>query len=168
MSRVRCAWANGDPLLAEYHDREWGVPSRDDRYLFEMINLEGAQAGLSWLTVLKKRDNYRSAFANFEPERLIKFTAARRARLITNAGLIRHPGKLAAVFDNARAVRALVKSGTQFSDFVWSFGDANALSRGLKAAGFRFVGPTICYAFMQAVGMVDDHAPECFRHARNL
>lgn len=179
----RCAWAVSERAIA-YHDREWGVPIRDDRGLFEFLILEGAQAGLSWETILKKREGYRRAFARFDPERVARFDEGRVARLLEDPGIVRNRLKVASAVANARALLATAKEFGSFDAYVWSFvggspkrnrfrrlrdlpaktPEAEALSRDLKKRGFRFVGPTICYAFMQAVGMVNDHVVDCFRH----
>jgi DNA-3-methyladenine glycosylase I len=181
----RCPWCEGFDLYREYHDTEWGVPRRDDRALFELINLEGAQAGLSWSTVLKKRDNYRAAFDQFDPEKIARYGERQVAELLANPGIVRNRLKVAATIGNAKAYLALQASGQSFSEFVWQFVDgvplqnqrrsmnevpvqtaeSDAMSRALKKAGFKFVGSTICYAFMQASGMVNDHLIECHRHA---
>jgi DNA-3-methyladenine glycosylase I len=176
----RCGWARS-PAMIEYHDREWGVPVHDDRVLFEFITLEGAQAGLSWETILRKREAYRSAFAGFDPARVARFTAARRARLMQDAGIVRNRLKIEATIHNARA---LVDLDTSFSDLLWSYAppprpgprtlsdvapttrESTAMAKELKRRGFRFVGPTTAYALMQATGMVDDHLADCaFRRA---
>jgi len=182
---VRCPWAESDPLLAQYHDAEWGVPAFDDRHLFELLTLEGAQAGLSWLTILRKREGYRKAFAGFDPARVARLTPRAIDRLILDPAIVRHRGKVESVVSNARAVLDLQKQGGSFSSEVWrSVGgrpkrnawrsqgqvpaesaESREMSRELRSRGFRFVGPTICYAFMQAVGMVNDHLVTCFRHA---
>jgi len=182
--KQRCGWVTKDPLYLRYHDEEWGVPVHDDRQLFEFLILEGAQAGLSWLTILKKRDNYRRAFARFDPRKVAAFGAAERRRLLADAGIVRNRLKIDAAIGNARAFLALQKESGSFDRFAWSFvggrpiqnrrgslrevpaktAEADALSRELKRRGFRFVGPTIIYAFMQAVGMVNDHVVGCFRH----
>jgi len=182
--KKRCGWVTDDPLYLRYHDEEWGVPVHDDRRLFEFLILEGAQAGLSWLTILKKRDNYRRAFARFDPKKVAAYGAAERRRLLADAGIVRNRLKIAAAIENARAFLALRQECGSFDRFVWSFvggqpiqnrrqslrevpaktAEAEALSRELKRRGFRFVGPTIIYAFMQAVGMVNDHVVDCFRH----
>jgi DNA-3-methyladenine glycosylase I len=159
----RCAWADGDPLLAKYHDEEWGVPAHDDRKLFELLNLEGAQAGLSWLTVLRKREGYREAFVGFDPKKVARFTPARCAKLVKDEGIIRHRGKIDAVVSNAKAFLAVQKEHRSFDRFIWGFTSAREMSKALKKRGFKFVGATICYAFMQAAGIVNDHAPSCFR-----
>jgi DNA-3-methyladenine glycosylase I len=181
----RCAWANGGPLEIEYHDTEWGVPSRDDRHLFEMLVLEGAQAGLSWSTILRKRENYRTAFAGFDPARVARFDARRRAALMRNPGIVRNRLKIDATVTNARQVLAVQEEHGSLAAYLWQFVDgrpvrnawtkmgqvpaetaqSRAMSRALLARGFHFVGPTICYAFMQATGMVDDHITTCFRYS---
>lgn len=178
----RCGWVSEDPLYIAYHDKEWGVPETDRRYLFEMICLEGQQAGLSWITVLKKRENYRQAFHHFDPEKVAEMTEDDVERLVQNAGIIRHRGKIQAIIGNARALLAMEANGEAFSDFIWSFvghqpqltqattlaevpastPTSDALSKALKKRGFKFVGTTICYAFMQASGMVNDHVTSCF------
>lgn len=178
----RCAWAR-TPLGIEYHDREWGVPVHDDRVLFEFITLEGAQAGLSWETILNKRDTYREAFAGFDPARVARFSAVRRARLMGNAGIVRNRLKIDSTVTNAAAFLQVQREFESFDRFLWGFvggvplvnrfrsfrqipartGLSDALSRELKRRGFRFVGTTICYAFMQAVGIVNDHTIDCFR-----
>ena len=183
MDRIRCAWVNDDPLYISYHDEEWGVPLRDDRELFELLLLEGAQAGLSWYTILKKRETYRRAFDGFDPERVARYGDEKIAALLANAGIVRNRLKVLAAIGNARAYLDLRESGTGFADFLWSFtgGEtitnawlriedvpastpvSHAMSKELKRRGFRFVGPTICYAYMQAAGMVNDHVVTCFR-----
>ena len=179
----RCPWAESDPLLAEYHDTEWGVPSFDERHLFELLTLEGAQAGLSWLTILRKRDGYRSAFAGFDAARVARFRPAKIEHLLRDPGVVRHRGKLESVVTNARAILALRRENGSLADELWRHvggqprrnrpgslrdvpaktPESAAMSRALSERGFRFVGPTICYALMQATGMVDDHVPGCFR-----
>ena len=161
--KSRCAWPR-NPLAIAYHDEEWGVPLRDDRRLFECLILEGAQAGLSWDTILAKRENYRRAFHRFNPEKIAKYGAKDRRRLLADAGIVRHAGKIDAAIVNARAMLALQKEFGRFAKYVWSFDDAEALSKDLKRRGFRFVGPTTVYAFMQAVGMVNAHDKRCFRY----
>ncbi len=173
-----CPWSLTNPLLTTYHDNEWGVPTYDDRLLFEMLNLEGAQAGLSWLTVLKKRDRYREVFDNFDATKIIHYDQAKRDELLADAGIIRNRLKVNAVIENAKAYLKIKEEGTSFSDFLWSFVDNTPLkhkdaakameisqhmSKALLKRGFKFVGPTICYAFMQAVGMINDHEADCFR-----
>jgi DNA-3-methyladenine glycosylase I len=182
---TRCPWAAGDPLLTAYHDSEWGTPTHDDRALFELLVLEGAQAGLSWLTVLRKRPAYREAFAGFDPEAVARFTAAQRRRLLRNPGLVRNRLKIESAVTNARAVLAVREAFGSFDAYVWrcvggepirrvrrrpsdvpaETPESSAMSKDLGARGFTFVGPTICYAFMQAAGLVDDHLVSCFRHA---
>lgn len=180
----RCAWCGTDPIYVAYHDQEWGVPVRDERRLFEFLILEGAQAGLSWLTILRKRDGYRRAFHGFDAERVARFDEIDIARLRVDAGIVRNRLKINAAISNARAVLALQQSGTTLAETLWRHVDgeprqnrwthpddvpattpeSDAMSRDLKQLGFRFVGPTICYALMQATGMVNDHLTECFRH----
>ena len=182
MSRTRCAWA-ADELHWDYHDTEWGVPLHDDRRLFEFIVLEGAQAGLSWSTILRKRDNYRKAFRDFDIAKVARFNAKDEARLLADAGIVRNRQKIAAAIGNAKAVLAIQQACGSFDAWLWQFVDgmprinrprslkdvpartpqSDALSKALQARGFKFVGTTICYAFMQAVGMVDDHTVDCFR-----
>ncbi|HXV77965.1 MAG TPA: DNA-3-methyladenine glycosylase I [Candidatus Polarisedimenticolaceae bacterium] len=177
----RCEWAGGDPLYQAYHDREWGIPLHDDRELFEMLVLEGAQAGLSWLTILKKRDAYRRAFAGFDPAKVARFGRRDVARLLADPGIVRNRLKVAAAVDNARAVLEIQDEFGGFDPFIWRFVDgrqrvnawktlgqvpattpeSDAMSKELKRRGMRFVGSTICYAYMQAVGMVNDHTTDC-------
>ena len=176
----RCTWAEGDPLMRAYHDEEWGVPQHDPRMLWEMLMLEGFQAGLSWITVLKKRDAFRAAFAGFEPERVARFGAKDVARLMGDAGIIRARAKIDATIAGAQLYLDMRDRGESFTDFSWSFTDGKVLkgngrsvpastplseqiSKEMKRRGFKFVGPTIVYAWMQAVGIVDDHALGCFR-----
>ena len=166
----RCAWAR-TPLGIAYHDREWGVPVHDDRILFEFITLEGAQAGLSWETILRKRDAYRAAFSGFDPAKVARYTAAHRARLMLDEGIVRNRLKIDSTVTNAASFLAVQREFGSFDRFLWDFvggrplaGLSDALSRELKRRGFRFVGTTICYAFMQAVGMVNDHTTDCFRY----
>ena len=184
--RTRCGWGDwNDPLYLAYHDEEWGAPSRDRRHLFELLVLEGAQAGLSWTTILRKRDGYRSAFAGFEPEQVAALGPDDVHRLLLDPGIVRNRAKIESAIDNARAVLELEASGTPFVDHLWSFvgghalqnrfaatgqlpaetAESAAMSKDLKRRGFRFVGPTTCYAFMQATGLVNDHTIDCFRHA---
>jgi DNA-3-methyladenine glycosylase I len=175
----RCAWAK-TPLGIAYHDKEWGVPVHDDRVLFEFLILEGAQAGLSWETILQKRENYRKAFARFDPKRVARFGSVEKKALLKNPGVVRNRLKIESAITNARAFLEVQKEFGSFDAYVWRFvggkprvnsgrdvpattRESDALSRDLLARGFKFVGSTICYAFMQAVGMVDDHAPDCFR-----
>ena len=159
---TRCSWAK-TPLGIAYHDKEWGVPVHDDRVLFEFLILEGAQAGLSWETILQKRENYRKAFARFDPRKVAKFSGRDVRRLMNDQGIVRNRLKIESTITNARAFLAVRKEFGSFDAYIWRFDDAKAMSKDLLKRGFRFVGPTICYAFMQAVGMVDDHAPDCFR-----
>lgn len=179
----RCGWVSDDPIYRAYHDEEWGVPVRDDRRLFEMLILEGAQAGLSWITVLRRREGYRRAFDGFDAGKVARYDEAKIASLLLDPGIIRNRAKVEATVRNARAFLAIQETGS-FSDFLWAFVDgeprrnawaslaevpaetaeARAMSKALKARGFGFVGPTICYAFMQAVGMVNDHVVGCFRY----
>ena len=177
----RCAWVpEGDPEYVAYHDDEWGVPSRDDRHLFEMLTLEGAQAGLSWATILRKRDGYRKAFANFDAAKVASFTQKDVERLLGDPGIVRNRLKVESTVNNAGRVLEL----ESLSDYLWAFVDgepivnrwktlgeipaetaeSKAMSKDLKKRGFRFVGPTVCYAFMQACGLVNDHTLDCFRH----
>lgn len=183
---TRCVWALQHPLETLYHDREWGVPQHDDTKLFELLILEGAQAGLSWLTVLKKRGNYRKAFQNFNPAKVARFTPKKIAGFMENPGLIRNRRKLESAVANARAFLKIQEEHDSFDKFIWQFVDgkpvqnawskieqvpaqtaqSQAMSKELKKLGFIFVGPTICYAFMQATGMVNDHLTTCFRYER--
>jgi DNA-3-methyladenine glycosylase I len=160
--RKRCAWAR-NPLAIAYHDREWGVPVRDDRKLFECLTLEGAQAGLSWDTILAKRENYRRAFDRFDPRKVARYGAAKKRALMADAGIVRNRAKIESTVQNARAFLAVQKEFGSFAKYLWRFTDAGVLSKDLKRRGFNFVGPTIMYAFMQAVGMVNDHERGCFR-----
>jgi DNA-3-methyladenine glycosylase I len=182
---TRCAWASSDPLYTTYHDLEWGVPAHDDRHLFEMLILEGAQAGLSWITILKKRDNYRQAFDNFEAQVVAGYDERKIEALLTNPGIVRNRRKIEAAVQNARAFLAIQQEFGAFDAYLWRFvggqpqqnhwhaltelpaqtAESEALSKDLRRRGFNFVGPTICYAFMQAVGLVNDHVIDCFRHA---
>jgi DNA-3-methyladenine glycosylase I len=182
-ARVRCPWAAAEPNLT-YHDKEWGVPVHDDRTLFEFLTLEGAQAGLSWQTILNKRENYRKAFRNFDPAIVSRFTPARIEKLMLNPGIVRNRLKIESTISNAKAFLKVQKEFKTFDAYVWGFmggvpkvnrwnafgkipartAESDALSVDLKRRGFRFVGTTICYAFMQAVGMVNDHLVDCFRY----
>jgi DNA-3-methyladenine glycosylase I len=181
VNKVRCSWSETHELFIPYHDKEWGTPEHDDRRLFEMLNLEGAQAGLSWLTVLKKRDNYRTAFDNFDAKKIIKYTDAKKEQLMQNEGIIRNRLKIAAVVENAKAFLQVQKGYGSFDAYVWSFVNnktipyskreeaikiSEQMSKELKKKGFTFVGATICFAFMQAVGMVNDHGPQCFKYKK--
>jgi len=159
---VRCAWAT-TPLGIAYHDKEWGVPVHDDSRLFECLTLEGAQAGLSWETILQKRENYRKAFARFDPKKVSRFSGKKVLSLMHDAGIVRNRLKIESTVTNAKAFLAVQKEFGSFDAYIWRFDDAKAMSKDLLKRGFRFVGPTICYAFMQAVGIVDDHAKGCFR-----
>jgi DNA-3-methyladenine glycosylase I len=183
MTPVRCPWANGDRSAA-YHDEEWGVPLHDDRALFEMLILEGAQAGLSWSTILNKRENYRRAFDNFDARRIARYSEARMARLLADPGIVRNRLKIAAAVANAKAFLAVRKEAGSFDAYIWQFAggrpirnawktlaevpartaESDAMSKDLAKRGFRFVGSTICYAYMQATGMVNDHLTGCFRY----
>ena len=162
--KPRCKWPS-NPLAIAYHDKEWGVPVRNDRKLFECLTLEGAQAGLSWDTILAKRQNYRRAFDGFDFAKVAAYGARERKRLLADAGIVRHAGKIDATIENARRVLEVRKEFGSFSKYLWSFVErgAEALSKDLRKRGFRFVGPTTVYAFMQAVGMVNDHEESCFR-----
>lgn len=182
--KIRCPWAGTDPVYIRYHDTEWGVPLHDDRLLFEFLVLEGAQAGLSWLTILKKRENYRKAFDRFEPEKVARYGEADIERLTADSGIVRNRRKIEAAVKNARAFLRVQEEFGSFDRYMWGFtggkpirnrwrtdaqipartAESEAMSRDLKKRGFAFVGPTICYAHMQAVGMVNDHLVECFRH----
>jgi DNA-3-methyladenine glycosylase I len=183
---TRCAWAGTDPLYREYHDKEWGVPLHDDRRLFEMLVLEGAQAGLSWITILRKRENYRAAFDAFVPAKVAGYTGAKIAKLLKNEGIVRNRLKIRSAVLNAKAFLAIQKEFGTFDRYLWAFvggrpllnsrrtlkeipattPESEALSKDLKKRGFTFVGGTICYAFMQSVGMVNDHTIDCFRYSR--
>jgi DNA-3-methyladenine glycosylase I len=176
---IRCAWAQTDPLLRDYHDTEWAVPERDSRALWETLMLEGFQAGLAWITVLRKREAFRQSFEGFVPERVASFTPADVDRLMLNAGIIRSKAKIEATIGNARAYLAMQAAGEDFSRFVWDMAGgkpiqnpgptpvstplSEAMSVQLKKRGFKFVGPVVVYAWLQAIGVVNDHAPDCFR-----
>ena len=182
---TRCAWAGDDPLMVAYHDEEWGVPSRDDGHLFELLTLEGAQAGLSWMTILRKREGYRAAFAGFDPGVVAGFGASDVERLLGDTGIVRNRQKIDSAVNNAVRILEVRKSFGSFAEYIWQAVDgkpvvgnwhsqgelpaetpaSDALSRDLKRRGFRFVGPTVCYSFMQAVGLVNDHTVDCFRFA---
>jgi DNA-3-methyladenine glycosylase I len=182
----RCDWVPaGDALYAAYHDEEWGLPSRDDRHLYEMLVLEGAQAGLSWSTILRKRDGYQKAFAGFDPDRVARFGDADVARLMADPGIVRNRLKIESAVANARATLEVRDELGSLAEYVWSFvggapiqngwrtmadvpsetAESKAMSRDMKRRGFRFVGPTVCYAFMQATGLVNDHTVDCDRYA---
>jgi DNA-3-methyladenine glycosylase I len=182
-SPIRCGWANGE-LNIRYHDEEWGVPVHDDRTLFEFLLLEGAQAGLSWSTILNKRDNYRRAYDNFEPARVASYDSRKMKKLLADPGIVRNRLKVASSVDNAKAFLSVQEEFGTFDRYIWQFvggkprinrwkslkqlpartPESDEMSKDLKRRGFRFVGSTICYAFMQAVGMVNDHARDCFRY----
>ena len=181
---TRCTWANSDPLYISYHDEEWGLPLHDDQQLFEFLSLEGAQAGLSWITILKKRAAYRIAFDQFDPNIVAEYDETKIQELLGNAGIVRNKLKVESAVSNAQAFLQLQQEHGSFDAYIWQFVDgrprrnhwktmanipadtdeSRAMSKALKQRGFRFVGPTICYAFMQATGMVNDHLVECFRY----
>lgn len=181
---VRCGWSTNDPLYIKYHDEEWGLPLHDDKKLFELLILEGMQAGLSWITILRKRDNFRKAFDHFNPHKIIKYDDTKIASLLNNEGIIRNKLKVNGVVKNANAFLKLQKEFGSFDKYIWQFTggkpiinswtslkgipaktkESDAMSKDLKKRGFTFVGSTICYAFMQAAGMVNDHVKECFRY----
>ncbi len=167
MEPKRCSWVTSDPLYQQYHDQEWGIPVHDSQKLFEMLCLEGAQAGLSWITVLKKRENYRLAFRGFDPLQMADFDETIITELLEYDGIIRHRGKIEAFIANAKAYLQMQDEGEDFAEFLWSFAGkeepAAAMSKALKKKGFKFVGATTCYAFMQAAGMVNDHEADCFK-----
>ncbi len=180
----RCGWVGEDPLYIEYHDVEWGAPVYDERKLFEALVLDGAQAGLSWITILRKRENYRNAFDHFDPEKMVRYDAAKIEALMADKGIVRNRRKIEAAVANARAYLAIREKSGDFSSYLWGFVDGTprrnawrtveeipaatsesaAMSKDLKKKGFKFIGPTICYAFMQAAGMVNDHVVDCFRY----
>jgi DNA-3-methyladenine glycosylase I len=183
---VRCSWAGDDPLMIRYHDREWGIPQHNDRVLFEFLMLEGAQAGLSWDTILQKRKNYRAAFDSFDPKKIARYDQRKTKQLMSNEGIVRNRLKTASATRNAKAFLAVQKEFGSFDCYIWQFvggkpkvnawhlgkkvpastPESDAMSKDLKKRGFNFVGSTICYAFMQATGLVNDHAVECFRYRR--
>ena len=183
--KIRCPWVNNDPLMIQYHDNEWGVPVHNSRLLFEFLVLEGAQAGLSWRTILKKRENYRAAFNNFEPENVAAYNEQKIEELRGNSGIVRNRLKIRAAVANANALLEIQNDFGSFDSYIWKFVDgkpiqnewknmadipsstpeSEKMSSDLKKRGFKFVGPTICYAFMQAVGMVNNHTIDCFRHS---
>jgi DNA-3-methyladenine glycosylase I len=187
-TQTRCAWAGSDPASLQYHDKEWGVPVHNDQKLFAMLILEGAQAGLSWVTILKKRKNYRRAFSNFDPRKMARFSTRKVRMLLNNDGIVRNRLKIEAAVKNAQAFLAVQQEFGSFDTYIWQFvggspkqntwrglkqipattPESDAMSKDLKARGFSFVGSTICYAFMQAVGMVNDHTVECFRYRQLL
>jgi len=182
----RCEWVGSDPLYTDYHDHEWGVPVHEDRRLFEMLILEGAQAGLSWITILKKREAYRQAFENFDPRKVSEFSEARVRQLLKNSGIIRNRLKIQATVQNAQAFLRVADEFKSFDQYIWQFvghrpiqnhwkrqqdipaqtPESDAMTKDLKKRGFKFVGSTICYAFMQSVGMVNDHILDCFRYSQ--
>ncbi|PJF28310.1 MAG: DNA-3-methyladenine glycosylase I [Phototrophicales bacterium] len=185
MEQIRCAWVSAEPIYVHYHDQEWGVPIRnDDHALFERLCLEGAQAGLSWITILRKRENYREAFDGFDPQRVAAYDEAKVSKLMANAGIVRNQLKIRAAINNARCFLEIQAEHSSFADYLWAYVDgkpiqnrwrslseipsetdlSRAISKDLKRRGFKFVGSTICYAMMQAVGMVNDHTLDCFRH----
>lgn len=185
---IRCEWAGTDPLYVAYHDQEWGTPVHDDRLLFEFLVLEGMQAGLSWSTILKKRENFRQAFDGFNPLKIVAYDEAKVAELLNNTGIIRNRLKIRATIDNARAYLKVQEEIGSFDPYIWQFvggkpimnawksmseipalsEEATQMSKDLRRRGFRFVGPTICYAYMQATGMVNDHVVSCFRYQELL
>ena len=182
--KVRCEWARGDPLYIDYHDNEWGVPGHDDRELLEFLILEGAQAGLSWLTILRKRQNYREAFDHFDARKIAEYDGRKREELLSNRGIVRNRLKIEAAVQNAKAFLAVQGEFGSFDAYIWQFvsgsprknawktvkeipsktRESDAMSRDLTKRGFKFVGSIICYAFMQAIGMVNDHTVDCFRY----
>lgn len=184
MPEKRCPWAEASDSERDYHDTEWGIPTHDDHRLFEMITLEGAQAGLSWSTILNKREGYRRAFQAFDPAKVARFKPKRIEKLLTDASIVRHRGKIESTISNAKAVLAIQAEHGSLADYLWAFVDgepilnswkkmaevpaetpiSKAMSKELKRQGFRFVGPTTCYAFMQSAGMVNDHLTSCFRY----
>jgi len=184
LEKKRCKWVNDDPLYLEYHDKEWGVPIHDDRLLFEFLILEGMQAGLSWYTVLQKRENFRKAFDNFEAEKMVRFKPVTINKILKDPGIIRNRLKVMSAISNAQAFLEILKEGQSFSDYIWNFVDgkpiqnhwshfskvpvttkiSDKMAKDLQMRGFKFVGSTICYAFMQAVGLVNDHTTDCFRY----
>ncbi len=188
MKKMRCGWCGDDPLYCQYHDNEWGVPLHDDRALFEFLILEGAQAGLSWITILRKRENYRAAFDDFDAARIARYNASKIESLLQNPGIVRNRLKVEATVTNAQKFLDVQDELGSFDAFLWHFVDgeprqnawrnlaevpasttkSDAMSRELKRRGFKFTGSTICYAFMQATGMVNDHTTECFRHKELL
>jgi len=183
----RCDWVTDEPIYIDYHDHEWGRPVHDDRKLFEMLTLEGAQAGLSWITILKRRENYRNAFDNFEPQKISQYGTDKIEKLTNDEGIIRNKLKINSVITNAQAFLKIQQEFGSFDNYIWQFVDgkphlnerknkedvpnstkeSEAMSKDLKKRGFKFVGPTICYAFMQATGMVNDHTKDCFLYQSN-
>ncbi|MCX6174960.1 MAG: DNA-3-methyladenine glycosylase I [Ignavibacteriales bacterium] len=185
--KQRCGWSTNDPLYIKYHDEEWGVPVHDDRKLFEMLILEGAQAGLSWITILRKRENYRKAFNNFDAEKIAKYDSKKIKQLLQNEGIVRSRLKIAVTIQTAKCFLEIQKEFGSFDKYIWQFvnrkpirnkwkslkeipamtNESDAMSKDLKKLGFKFVGSTICYAFMQAVGMVNDHIENCYRYKQH-
>jgi DNA-3-methyladenine glycosylase I len=183
-AKTRCAWPGTDPLYVAYHDEEWGVPLHDDRRLFEFLVLDAAQAGLSWITILRKRENYRRAFDGFDPEKIARYRAPRIEKLLRDPGIVRNRQKVQSAVANAKAFLEVVDELGSFDEYIWGFvggkpkrnrframkelpaetDESRAMSKDLQRRGFKFVGPTICYAFMQAAGLVNDHVVDCFRH----
>ncbi len=183
--KTRCQWCGNDPLYVKYHDEEWGVPLHDDRKLFEFLVLEGAQAGLSWITILRKRENYRNAFNNFDPEKVAAYNDKKIDELLNNSGIVRNRLKINAAVENAKVFRKVQKEFGTFDKYIWRFvnnkpinnrwesvgeipatsKESEIMSKDLKKLGFKFVGSTICYAFMQTIGMVNDHIIDCFRYS---
>ncbi|WP_163971501.1 DNA-3-methyladenine glycosylase I [Oceanobacillus halotolerans] len=188
MNKQRCAWVTDDPVYIAYHDQEWGVETHDDRQLFEMLSLEGAQAGLSWITILKRRENYRKAFDDFDPTIISKYDDTKIEMLRKNEGIIRNKLKIQSVVTNAQAFLRIQEAHGSFDAYIWQFvngeqitnhwekhedvpdytNESEAMSKDLKKHGFKFVGPTICYAFMQATGMVFDHTTDCYRYKESI
>ncbi len=180
----RCKWVTDDPIYIEYHDNEWGVPVHDDRKLFEFLILEGAQAGLSWITILKKRENYRSAFDDFDPVKISQYDESKIVELLSNQGIVRNRRKIEATINNAKQFLKIQQDFGSFDKYIWQFvggtpkknnwskieevpattAESDIMSKDLKKRGFKFVGSTICYSFMQAIGMVNDHTTDCFRY----
>ncbi|MBF0258226.1 MAG: DNA-3-methyladenine glycosylase I [Desulfamplus sp.] len=180
----RCKWAGSDELMINYHDNEWGVPVHDDRLLFEFLTLEGAQAGLSWITILRKREHYRAALYNLEPKKVAGCSYSEIKEMLNNPSIVRNRGKIESTVSNAKAILELQREYGSFNEYIWSFtngkpiqnywkshveiplhtAESSNMSKDMKKRGFKFVGPTICYSFMQAVGMVNDHTVNCFRH----
>ena len=187
-SHERCSWVTSEPIYIAYHDVEWGVPLYDETKLFEFLMLEGMQSGLSWITILKKREGYRKAFDNFELNKIVKYKQNKIDQLLENTGIIRNQSKIVAIIHNATLVRELKRQGINFADYLWQFVDgkplqnhwqhskdiptktiiSDTMAKDLKQKGFKFIGSTVCYAFMQAVGMVNDHVSGCFRHQQIL
>lgn len=183
--KIRCPWVNNNPMMSEYHDQEWGVPVHEDSLLFEFLILEGAQAGLSWTTILKKRENYRLAFDYFDPKKVSAYNDQKIGELVKNSGIVRNRLKIRSTVTNAKGIQEIQKEFGNFDNYIWKFVgekpiqnrwntmaeipsstiESGKMSSDLKKRGFKFVGPTICYAFMQAVGMVNDHTTDCFRYS---